>query len=128
MKKLHLSFVFLAFVLVFTSLAPATAFAKSDAQNGTAATSNSILTISNKSIGPVTVTLTGPSTYTIVAPIGVATQEIIKGTYKISYKACGLSFSGILKATGAKSKSPIGACKTSNLIILNFTPEYYHPF
>ena len=121
MNKRHFLFVFMAFVLAFTSLAPATAHAKSDAQNVTAATANSILTISNKSIGPVTVSLTGHGTYTIVAPVGTTTQEVLKGTYKYSYKACGLSFSGSLKATGAKSKIPIAACKTTNLVIQNLT-------
>ena len=121
MNKKHLMFVFMAFVLAFTSLTPATAYARSDAQNVTAATTNSILTVSNKSIGTVTVTLTGPATYTIFAAVGSTTKEIVKGTYKYSYKACGLSFSGSLKATGAKSKIPIAACKTTNLVIQNLT-------
>ena len=89
MNKKRLLFVFMAFVLAFTSLAPATAFAKTDAQNVTAATANSFLTVANKSIGPVTVTLTGPGSYTILAPVGTTTKEILKGTYKYSYKACG---------------------------------------
>ena len=121
MNKKRLLFVFMAFVLAFTSLTPATAYARSDAQNVTAATTNSILTVSNKSIGTVTVTLTGPATYTIFAAVGSTTKEIVKGTYKYSYKACGLSYSGILKATGAKSKIPIAACKTTNVVIMNFT-------
>jgi hypothetical protein len=120
-NKKRLLFVFMAFVLAFTSLAPATAFARSDAQNATAATTNSFLTVANKSIGTVTVTLTGPGTYTIFAPVGITTKEIPKGTYRYSYKACGLDYTGTLKATGGKSKLSIAKCKTANLIIMNFT-------
>jgi hypothetical protein len=124
-NKKRLLFVFMAFVLAFTSLAPATAFAKTDAQAVTAATANSILTVANKSIGPVTVTLTGPSSYTIFAPVGTTTKEIPKGTYKYSYKACGTNYSGTLKATGAKAKISIAKCKTANLVIMNFTNSTY---
>jgi len=120
-NKKRLLFVFMAFVLAFTSLAPATAYARSDAQTGTAATTNSILTVNNKSIAPVTVILTGPGSYTIFAAVGTTTKEIPRGTYQYSYKACGLSVSGVLKATAAKSKITITACKTTNLVIMNFT-------
>jgi hypothetical protein len=119
-KKLRLSYIFLALILAFASLAPATAYAASDGQNATTAASpNSILSIKNKSIGAVTVTLTGPKAYTIYAPVGVKTQEIVKGVYKYSYTACGLNVTGTLKANGAKSNLPIAACKTVNLVIVN---------
>jgi hypothetical protein len=122
MKKLNLFSISLALILLFSSLVPTTAFASSEAQNVVAAASpNSILTITNKSIAMVTVTLTGPRSYTFYAQVGKMTQEILKGTYKYSYQACGLKFSGTLKATAAKSRLPIAACKTTNLVILNFT-------
>jgi hypothetical protein len=112
MKKTNLLIVLsLILALVVAAWSP------TPAQAGASGPTN--LSIGNKTGMPVTITLTGPKNYTIMAAPGNSTKEIAGGQYKYSYKACGINKTGTIKTKGAKTKLNIAACKTAIIVIVN---------
>lgn len=114
-------FVFAVLVsLLLTALSPAPALANAsaapaDPQNG------SKLMIDNKSGAQVTVTLTGPRTYTFLVGPGKTNQIIDRGKYKYEFVACGATKKGTLSATPSAVKLAIPKCVTSNVTVQNET-------
>jgi hypothetical protein len=82
------------------------------------------LTIDNKSLGQVTVTLKGPKQYTIYAKVGKTIQEIAKGNYVATFKACGTNQTVKVKATANAAKLQIKQCKTTLLTVANFSSSW----
>jgi hypothetical protein len=115
MKTFKVFLLVLAAVLLFTAAFPIPA-----AASVSATSTNSKLTITNKSLGQTYVYLTGPKGYTINAPIGKTVQEIQKGDYTYKYKACGVEKTGKLNAKAAQAKLIIPACKVAVVYLFNF--------
>jgi hypothetical protein len=105
----------LAVVLLVTA-----AFPMPVAATATAGSPNSKLTITNKALGPVTLFLKGPKSYTILLPLGKTIKEIQKGDYTFEYEACGVTKKGKLNAKGANAKLNILPCKTATITIANY--------
>jgi hypothetical protein len=111
-------------LLVLANVAPALA-----------ASSLSQLTVENKTSKRVDIVLTGPRELTIYANPGRTTVELLPGSYRYKYTACGQEFTGVLKAKSGKVKLKIAACKTARIQIINrgytslflqlFGPENY---
>lgn len=111
-------------LLVFANVAPALA-----------ASSMSQLTVENKTSKRVDIVLTGPRELTIYANPGRTPVELLPGTYRYKYTACGQEFTGVLKAKSSKVKLKIAACKTAKIQVINrgytnlflqlFGPENY---
>lgn len=113
MKAERIAIVCIILALFFTAVAPAPAEA--------APSQNSLLTITNKTPGPVTITLTGPKTYTIVAVAGKTTKEVVRGQYNYTYQACGMNKKGNVSAGGGKSKLNVAACQTGKIRFFNLS-------
>jgi hypothetical protein len=115
MKSLRIFVCLLALVLLVAAAFPMPVVASTSAGSP-----NAKLTITNKALGPVTVILKGPKSYTILAPVGKTIKEIVKGDYTYEYKACGVTKTGKLPAKGAQAKLNILPCKTATVTIANF--------
>ncbi len=91
-------------VLVFTAVAPA--MAAPDTLKDKVP-----VQFQNKTGGSVVITLTGPATVYLTLNTGKTKSELIPGTYKYSYNACGTTLTGTFKAkNGATLTLP--KCKT----------------
>lgn len=123
-SNVRLLSILVLFLLVFSSVSPALA-----------ASSLSQLTVENKTSKRVDIVLTGPRELTIYANPGRTPVELLPGTYRYKYTACGQEFTGVLKAKSSKVKLKIAACKTSKIQVINrgytnlflqlFGPENY---
>jgi hypothetical protein len=120
MKKSTFLFAFLVIVLVTTLWTPVPAAASSAMP---ATSTKTVLTINNKSVSTVTISMSGPAGYTIYAPVGVSTKEIAKGSYKVTYKACGVTKKVTVNANAAKAKLNIAACPMAKILITNLGPS-----
>lgn len=114
MNKFRVFLVFMILVMLLSSL-PMT--------NAEAAGKLVKLTITNKSLGQVTVTLNGPKQYIILAKVGKTIQEIEKGQYVATFKACGINQTQKVNAT-ANAQLQIKQCKTTILTVANYTNLY----
>lgn len=87
------------------------------------------VTIENKTGAATRITLTGPMTKSLNLATGKTKTELVPGSYKFSYDACGKTNTGTFKVKGAGSTLTLpkckggagGANKTVTLTVINKT-------
>lgn len=79
------------------------------------------LTIDNKTGATVTISLTGPRSYTLTATAGKTTHLVDPGKYKYNFKACGATKTGSLTVEAKGAKLAIPKCVTASVTIQNDT-------
>jgi hypothetical protein len=118
--KLKFFILCLLFSLLFAAWNPAPSQAAGSAAPADPQTGAKLM-IDNKSGAQVTVTLTGPRTYTFHVGPGKTNQIIERGKYKYEFVACGATKKGSLSATPSAVKLAIPKCVTANVSVQNET-------
>jgi hypothetical protein len=93
----------------------------SDFSASAAADAGPKLTIDNKTGANVTVSLSGPRSYTLTATPGKSIHAVDPGKYKYSYQACGAAKKGTLTVQAKAAKLPIAKCVMAGVTIQNDT-------
>jgi hypothetical protein len=120
MNRLKFLIIIVLGIFLVAASYPAQA-AATDSASAPAAASTVKMTIDNKSIAAVTLTLKGSQNYTIIAPIGKSIHEVAKGKYTFEYKACGQQvFKGKITIS-APVKFKIAKCQMARIYIQNYT-------
>jgi hypothetical protein len=94
----------LAFAILFTTVAPAIAAPEvKDTYS---------VNLQNKTGSSVRITLTGPQTVYLTLQTGKNKAELLPGTYRYSYDACGKTNTGNFKVNKAGATLTLPKCKT----------------
>lgn len=111
MQKTRLIHVALFLVLLFTSLGPFPTSVQAAANADEASAASTVqLIVNNKTGAKVTLTLTGPSKYTLTINTGKNKVQVAPGKYKYSYKACDKTNTGNVKVQKSGDTLALAAC------------------
>jgi hypothetical protein len=94
----------LAAIILFTTVAPALAAPE--------VKDTFTVNLQNKTGSSVRITLTGPQTVYLTLSIGKNKAELLPGTYRYSYDACGKTNTGNFKVIKAGATLTLPKCKT----------------
>jgi hypothetical protein len=115
MKTFRFFVCLLAGVLLLTAVFPEPVSA-----NTTAGSTDTKLTIINKTAAPITVSFKGPKSFTVTAQVGNTTLDAPKGEYWYEYRSCGAATKGKISAKGPRTKLTIPACKLAGVVLHNW--------